>query len=83
MPPVLWQPAADARTTTRVGEFMTFCEARTGLTFDDYDALWRWSTGAGLEQFWSAVWDYGTERAPGGVLPPGSPPLLSAARRYG
>jgi acetoacetyl-CoA synthetase len=41
-----------------VGEFMSFCETNTGLTFDDYDALWRWSTEAGLEQFWSAVWDY-------------------------
>ena len=58
MPPVLWQPAADARTTTRVGEFMGFCEARTGLAFDDYEALWRWSIGTGLEQFWSAVWDF-------------------------
>jgi len=58
MPPVLWRPAEDAPTATRVGEFMRFCEASTVLTFDDYDALWRWSTGAGLEQFWSAVWDF-------------------------
>ena len=58
MPPVLWQPAEDARTATRLGQFMDFCQTRTGLTFDGYDALWGWSTDAGLEQFWSAVWDF-------------------------
>jgi acetoacetyl-CoA synthetase len=58
MPPVLWQPAAEARSATRLGEFMDFCEARTGLTFDSYDALWRWSTDAGLEDFWAAVWQF-------------------------
>ena len=36
---------------------MDFCEARSGLTFDGYDAFWRWSTDAGLEDFWAAVWD--------------------------
>jgi acetoacetyl-CoA synthetase len=63
MPPVLWQPAEDARTATRLGHFMDFCEARTGLTFDGYDALWGWSTDAGLEDFWSAVWDFFGVRA--------------------
>ena len=58
MPLVLWQPAEDARTATRLGQFMDFCETRTGLTFDGYDALRGWSTDAGLEQFWSAVWDF-------------------------
>ena len=58
MPPVLWQPGADARSATRLGEFMDFCEARTGLTFDGYDALWRWSTMEGLEDFWAAVWQF-------------------------
>ena len=63
MPPVLWQPAEDARTATRLGQFMDLCEARSGLTFDGYDALWRWSTGAGLEEFWSAVWEFFGVRA--------------------
>jgi acetoacetyl-CoA synthetase len=58
MPAVLWQPSAEARSATRLGQFMDFCEARTGRTFDDYEALWRWSTDAGLEEFWAAVWDF-------------------------
>ncbi|MBA4266878.1 MAG: acetoacetate--CoA ligase, partial [Comamonadaceae bacterium] len=28
-----------------------------GLSFDDYDALWRWST-TDLDAFWQSIWDY-------------------------
>lgn len=28
-----------------------------GLSFDDYDALWRWSTTE-LDAFWQSIWDY-------------------------
>ena len=28
-----------------------------GLTFDSYDALWRWSV-TDLEAFWQSIWDY-------------------------
>ncbi len=28
-----------------------------GLSFDNYDALWRWST-TDLDAFWQSVWDY-------------------------
>ena len=62
-PPVLWSPPADARTSTRLGEFTTFCEARAGRTFGDYDALWDWSIGDGLESCWAAVWDFFGVRA--------------------
>ncbi len=57
-PDVLWQPAADARSTTRLGEFLTFCEARAGRSFEDYDVLWEWSVSDGLEDCWAAVWDF-------------------------
>lgn len=58
MPPILWMPPADARTSTRLGRFLTFCEERCGRTFDDYDALWAWSVGDGLEECWAAIWDW-------------------------
>ena len=29
----------------------------SGLTFADYEALWRWSV-SDLEGFWSAVWQF-------------------------
>ena len=28
-----------------------------GLSFDDYDALWRWST-TDVDAFWQSIWDY-------------------------
>jgi acetoacetyl-CoA synthetase len=57
-PRVLWQPPNDARSSTRLGEFLQFCEQRTGRSFPDYDALWNWSIGDGLEACWAAVWDF-------------------------
>ena len=57
-PDALWTPAEDARTSTRLGQFVTFCEERSGTTFADYDELWRWSVGEGLEACWAAVWDF-------------------------
>jgi acetoacetyl-CoA synthetase len=57
-PPVLWSPATDAFTSTRLGQFRTVCEERAGRPFPDYDALWRWSVSDGLEECWAAIWDF-------------------------
>jgi acetoacetyl-CoA synthetase len=37
--------------------YQDWLAAQRGLTFDDYDALWRWST-TDLEAFWQSIWDY-------------------------
>ncbi len=57
-PEVLWTPPADARRSTRIGEFADLCERRTGRAFHDYEALWAWSVTDGLEDFWAAIWDF-------------------------
>ena len=57
-PTVLWAPPADARVTTRLGRFLTFCAARSGQEFVEYDELWRWSVDDGLEECWAAIWDF-------------------------
>ncbi|HSL58366.1 MAG TPA: acetoacetate--CoA ligase [Acidimicrobiales bacterium] len=57
IPTVLWSPTPDARTATRLGRFLTRCEARAGRAFADYDELWEWSVGDGLEECWAAIWD--------------------------
>ncbi len=57
-PPVLWSPRADALDSTRLGLFLRQCEARTGRTFDSYDALWEWSIDEGLEECWAAIWEF-------------------------
>ncbi|MDD2711549.1 MAG: acetoacetate--CoA ligase, partial [Simplicispira sp.] len=37
--------------------YQDWLRATRGLTFDDYDALWRWSV-TDLDAFWHSVWDY-------------------------
>ncbi|NNE10828.1 MAG: acetoacetate--CoA ligase [Ilumatobacter sp.] len=57
-PKRLWAPPVDARTSTRLGRFTTYCEQRSGRSFADYDDLWAWSVGEGLEACWAAIWDF-------------------------
>jgi acetoacetyl-CoA synthetase len=54
---LLWTPPADARETTRLGDYMAWLERTRGLSFPDYEALWRWSVDE-LEDFWRSIWDY-------------------------
>ena len=37
--------------------YQDWLRATRGLSFDSYDALWRWSTTE-LEAFWQSIWDY-------------------------
>ena len=43
--------------TPQIGRYQDWLRQRHGLGFDDYDALWRWST-TDLGAFWQSVWDY-------------------------
>jgi len=52
---VLWTPPADQQT--RIGEFLDRLKTENGLSFDDYEDLWRWSTSE-LNGFWLAVWRF-------------------------
>jgi hypothetical protein len=40
---VLWTPPADARKTTEIGRYLQWLEHAQQMSFDGYDALWRWS----------------------------------------
>ena len=53
----LWTPSDSQITSSPMYRFMTWCAARAGRDFSDYDAFHQWSIDdrAG---FWSAVWDY-------------------------
>ena len=37
--------------------YQDWLRERRGLTFDSYDALWRWSV-TDLDAFWQSIWDY-------------------------
>jgi len=51
---LLWAPRDDARTTTRMGRFITEVERSRGLDLPTYGDAWRWSVDD-LEAFWSEV----------------------------
>jgi acetoacetyl-CoA synthetase len=53
---IVWEPAPDAWTSTRMGRFLTTAADRRGLTFPDYASAWEWSV-QDLEGFWQEVVD--------------------------
>ena len=54
---ILWQPAPDARSRTRLGRYMTWLQQSRSLSFATYDELWQWSVDD-LEGFWSSLWEH-------------------------
>lgn len=54
---LLWTPPPERAEGTALTAFTRFAEQRTGRTFADYAALWRWSTTEPAE-FWQLVWDF-------------------------
>lgn len=53
---VIWDPSPDWRSTTRIGAFVEWLDAR-GVAVESWDELWRWSVDD-LDGFWTSVWDY-------------------------
>src|SRR5262245_44206969 len=53
---VLWEPPADVRETTRIGDYLRWL-ARRGHAFETYAELWEWSV-SDLDGFWQSIWDY-------------------------
>jgi acetoacetyl-CoA synthetase len=41
----------------QIRRYQNWLTEHRGLSFDSYDALWRWST-TDIEGFWQSVWDY-------------------------
>ncbi|HEX3266166.1 MAG TPA: AMP-binding protein, partial [Candidatus Limnocylindrales bacterium] len=56
-PEVLWQPAADARATTRMGRYLDWLAGAGGPRLATYDAAWRWSVES-PGAFWQSIWDH-------------------------
>jgi acetoacetyl-CoA synthetase len=47
----------------RIRLYQDWLAQHRGLRFDDYDALWRWST-TDLTAFWQSIWDYFEMQSP-------------------
>ncbi|SDM05503.1 acetoacetyl-CoA synthetase [Oryzisolibacter propanilivorax] len=56
-------PVAATLPVPRIRRYQEWLQARHGLAFQDYDALWRWSTTE-LEAFWHSVWEYFAIQSP-------------------
>ncbi|MEO8272761.1 MAG: acetoacetate--CoA ligase [Chloroflexota bacterium] len=56
-PAVLWSPAADAGSSTRMGRYLAWLAAERGLDFAHYDELWQWSVDQ-PGPFWRSIWDH-------------------------
>ena len=53
----LWQPSKARIDAARLTGFARQAEKKSGLSFPDYDSLWRWSVEHSAE-FWDLVWDH-------------------------
>jgi acetoacetyl-CoA synthetase len=58
----LWRPSAERIAAARITAFRAWLARERGLTFPDYEALWRWSV-TDIEAFWDAVWHFFDVRA--------------------
>jgi acetoacetyl-CoA synthetase len=56
-PELLWEPSTELVESARLTEYRRWLQAERGLSFDDYDGLWRWSVDD-LEGFWGSIWDF-------------------------
>jgi acetoacetyl-CoA synthetase len=61
-PALLWTPSADRISCSQLRRYMDWLSRERGRTFEDYDALWRWSV-SDLDGYWASLWDYFQIRA--------------------
>ena len=54
---ILWEPANDRYDASTMAGFERFLKDTKGLSFDDYNAMWRWSVDD-LDAFWGAIWEF-------------------------
>jgi acetoacetyl-CoA synthetase len=53
----IWTPTAEVVANAQLTRYADWLKAHRGLSFADYDAMWRWSIDD-LEGFWQSLWDY-------------------------
>ena len=69
-PEVLWEPAIDARATTRMGRYLSWLARSGGPSLPSYDEAWQWSV-KDPGRFWQSIWDHfdvRSETAPSDAL---------------
>ncbi len=56
-PEILWAPSAEMVEHSPLSRYMRWLAEERELEFEDYQALWRWSTTE-IEEFWRTIWDH-------------------------
>ena len=56
-PEILWAPSAEMVERSPLTRYMRWLADERELHFEDYHALWRWSTTE-IEEFWRTIWDH-------------------------
>ena len=56
-------PHLPAPNIPQIRLYQDWLRDQRGLSFDSYDALWRWSV-TDLDAFWQSIWDYMGMRSP-------------------
>lgn len=59
---LLWEPPAELVERANLTRYRRWLEETRGLSFDSYEALWRWSV-EDLEGFWGSIWEFYDVRA--------------------
>jgi acetoacetyl-CoA synthetase len=54
---LLWEPSEERIERATMTRYMGWLKDERGLEFDDYAALWEWSTDD-LEAFWASLWEF-------------------------
>jgi acetoacetyl-CoA synthetase len=54
---LLWSPSPERIKNARLTHYRQWLKEHRGKEFEDYEALWRWST-TDLDGFWQSCWDY-------------------------
>lgn len=54
---LLWTPTQEMMEKSNLHQYFKWLEAKKGLTFTEYDALWKWSVDQPAA-FWESLWEY-------------------------
>jgi acetoacetyl-CoA synthetase len=54
---LLWMPDSSQIANSNIDKFTRWLAKERGLSFADYESLWRWSVTE-VEGFWQAIWEY-------------------------
>ena len=53
----LWIPTIPFKKASHLWKYEKWLAKHKGLTFENYQAIWKWSTDS-IEAFWESIWEY-------------------------